>query len=430
LDIPKFISNLTLRQLGTHLVQYTELFTHPYRSWKKVYSQRKTGLDFIVINLIYYFLLLFVILQNFRLAILLVLLEALVTIVPIGIFGVPFLVSTKLFKIRKSWKKLFRVLLLIKLQAAPIIIICALIIKWTDSESIYLIIENLIWLIIMGFIVIVPLINFISIYKKLIWIALNYIFFLIYMLLAGYGFTYFDPEFKLGSKIQLTTPSSEYLNYSIESSSTFHRINFDSYVATYKFLDQDSGRLKSVQFANINLLLLISQNSMNENIRRIKIIDTKLAAIDSNHISHSRDSIIDVVPITQKLLDSIKLNTNNHIYNDLQLYKTAKDSCLYKSNKEYYKMCFENLAHYDSLFADSKITSSILRKVKPLSTAKFAENEIILYYKLPEKYLYRKTNLLLELEEQLENREKKSEYLMNILLYPLVKIEELIYYND
>ena len=58
----------------------------------------------------------------------------------------------------------------------------ALLIKWTDIEILYIIIENYIWLIFILFVLILPLLLKLSIVQKIIWIISNYIFSLLYFL--------------------------------------------------------------------------------------------------------------------------------------------------------------------------------------------------------------------------------------------------------
>ena len=85
------LSKLTLKELGTHLGNYADLYANPIKVWKKIISNRSEGYNLLVLHLIYYCIFIFFIVKEITLAIPLVILEAAITIIPLFLFLIPFL---------------------------------------------------------------------------------------------------------------------------------------------------------------------------------------------------------------------------------------------------------------------------------------------------------------------------------------------------
>jgi len=246
IEFPNFIAKLNPKEFGNHLKQYSELYANPIKSWKKAYSQRKTGYDFTILHIIYYSILVLILLKDFYLTAQIVLLEVLVTLIPLLIFITPFLISKKVFKIRKKWTELFRVFLVIKFQIIPPFVLLILFAKWSEIESLFILVENGIWVVWLCFILVVPFINNISFFLKLFWISMNYFSFLIGFFLIGLIFHFVEQDDKFFTKLQLNTPNQEYQNVWLESSLSMHRIYDKGYVTILQIIDENSVVLKNV----------------------------------------------------------------------------------------------------------------------------------------------------------------------------------------
>jgi len=288
-DFLNFITKLNPKEFGNHLKLYSELYINPVESWKKAYSQGISGYDFIVLHVIYFSTLIFLLVKDFYLTSYLVLIEILLTLIPLIIFIIPFYIFKKLLKFRKKWTHLFRVLLLLKLQFFPLLILLILIAKWSKVEALYLLVDNTVGLIIIFFIIIVPIINPISVFYKLFWITINYLFFLIGVFLIGLGLYFVDTDGNIASKLQIITPNVEYENIWFKHSYFIYRIDDSGYVVILKTIDSSTIFLKKTQLATSELALIIIKNSQNELIRNIiktdslqSINDTSLKETKSN----------------------------------------------------------------------------------------------------------------------------------------------------
>lgn len=426
IDDPNFISKLNPKELGNHLRKYSELFINPVKSWKKAYTQRKSGFDFTTLNIIYYSILVLILLKDFYLTAQIVILEILVTLIPLLIFVVPFAISKKVFRFRKKWTKLFRVFLIIKFQFIPPFVLLVLFTKWSKIESFYILIENGIWFVWLGFILIVPIINKINPLKKLAWVAMNYVFLLFGFFLIGLIFHFAQPNDEFFTKLQLKTPNQEYQSVRLESSWTLNRIIDDGYIVVLQPLDSEFFSINRVQFASPELALIITQNSRNEIIKHQLEIDSILGKMDSTYIS-KRDSyeLDSVITLNNQFLDSIRTKTNEYFYSDLNLYSKAKDSSAFKSNKEYFGLYYNSLKHYEELFTNIETTKKIVSTIEPQSTVQINGSEIVAYYDLPEEYVYEEKKRLMKLKDQLEKRESNSSFMLNLMFYPLDKILDL-----
>jgi len=83
---------------------------------------------------------------------------------------------------------------------------------------------------------------------------------------------------------------------------------------------------------------------------------------------------------------------------------------------------YEYLKHYENLFVNPEIPKEILANIKPQSTVVIDNEETVAYYELSDEYIYSNKNELKELKEKLDKRESKSNFILNLMFYPLEKI--------
>jgi len=426
--LPKFISKLSIKEFGTHLTQYTNLYLKPIDSWKKAYSQRKSGYDFTILNLIYYSTLALLLIKDFYLTAQFVVLDVLLTFVPFIIFIIPFHICTKIFKIHKRWTKFFRVLLIIKFQLTPPLILIILFTQWSEIEIFYIIYNNGLWIMWLAFFSVIPMISFISTLKKVFWITLNYLFFIIGITLFSSLIISVDVNNELINKIQINNPNNEYQNFQLQTSFTINRIEDKNFIAIYKPFESNSVIVSKTQFSTPKLASIIIKNSTNNLIKKQTILDSILSKTDSSYIPKKYE-LYTVPLINIDFLDSINKETELYFYKDLNFLERVKDSSQFNSNKQYFSLYFDYLKHYEQLFINKKNRIEIISNLIPLSKVEIDSNQIVAYYELPNQYIFNKKEELISLKIELDEREFKSNFLLTIILYPIEKILELIEYD-
>ena len=144
------LSKFNYKEIGYHLANYADLFIKPLNCWRKAIDSGKQGYNFIVLHLIYYTLFILLFNQDLYYAIPLALFEVFYTLIPLIIFLPSFKVSSWLFNKKYSWKSLFRLLLVIKLQAIPICLVFIKLAIWSKEEIFYIYFQNFLGLIFLG----------------------------------------------------------------------------------------------------------------------------------------------------------------------------------------------------------------------------------------------------------------------------------------
>lgn len=416
IDLTDIISKLNPRQLGAHLKTYANLYLKPIKSWKKAFSQRKEGYDFIILHLIYYTLLVILILQDIYLSIQIVILELIVTLIPILIFIIPFKLCTHLFRIRKTWIKLFWTFLVIKFQFIPPIVFLIIIYKWSNFEPLWIIVENIIMLIWLAFILVIPLIISLKPLQRFTWIVLNYVSFLIAFSAIVLTIEKSDEGEELLQKISIDTPDNEYTGVTLQSS----LISDDKYLAV--LTDSVSNYyIMRVQFVTPELELEILKNDRNQDIKQWIISDSILSTIDSNYVQEPSKYKIDtdVLQINLATLDSLRNDYNKYFYKDLKMFKAYAESSQYKSNKEYFKLYYEYLSYYERLFTEFKTIEEIINTQKIERTLSLDSTKILVLYQLDSTFIFPRKAELNNLVLKLENRSLKTNFIGKILFFPI-----------
>lgn len=108
------------KTIADNFQKYIRIYTHPFDSYKKVLTTRKTSLEFITLHLIYYGVILFLISKSFLSVLTIIGLELIMTLIPFIVFLTPFLIAKKVIGFKNRVNRLFRIILLIKLQFLPI----------------------------------------------------------------------------------------------------------------------------------------------------------------------------------------------------------------------------------------------------------------------------------------------------------------------
>src|SRR5690606_11563883 len=151
-----------------------ELYLNPVESWRQTLKEGQKGFNFIVLHLIYYSMLILIIFQDWNRVIQFVLLEVVITIFPFLFFLLPFFIFNRICALGISWHAFFRLLLIFKLQVIPLIVLLVTFYNWSGLEESFQFINDILWLIWIGMLVLLPLLIRIKWWQRFMWICANY----------------------------------------------------------------------------------------------------------------------------------------------------------------------------------------------------------------------------------------------------------------
>lgn len=420
------LNKLTIKELGNHISNYINLYIKPIDSWKKAAASGNSGFDFVILHLVYFTLLILLIIKDLYLAIPLCIIEIIITLVPLIIFIFPYKISAFLFKKELNWKQLFRLLLVIKLQTIPIFFILHKFANYTQSEDLFILVDNFIWIIWIGFIAIFPIVSNLKFSQKIILLILNYTSFISFFLLSITLFSNINVFGKLGDDIMLLTPDKEYSNNNINSSNSNLFIQDSLYLLIGEQNNQKNLIIKKTQFVDLQLSIYYNKTVRNKSIKNIIELDSIICSKDNSRIS-KKDSLQTLYykeEINKRVLDSLRNKLTSNIENDLKLTDSLKKYAKFKSNRNYYKALNLYLTDYNKSYIDNNRISEVLKIIEKKEYLKIDNGEYLIMLNINESAYDKFKKPYLELKEKLEIRAKKSNYLMGIIFWPLEKILE------
>ena len=422
--LPKILSKVNFKELGDNLKNYTDLYLKPISAWKKAFNQEKSGYNFTVLHIIYYTLLVLLIVQDIYLSIQLVILEIIITLIPLLFFLTPYKIGVKFFGVKERLIKVFRTFLIIKFQFIPSLCLMILLAKWSSSEILFIIFDNFIWGLCIGFIIAVPIICSLKLWQRLTWILLNYIFFLIGILIIGFVLSEFGDNDVLSKKLSNVTPNREYESIKRQSKTKF--LFTDNEIVTILNVKDSLFHILAINPSSHYIKLAILQNSRNELIENWKKNDSIIANSNQSHTSESAKYKIDkdAIKLDLDILLKYYRYFNKKYDEDMQLYNVAKDSCIYTNNKEYFKYCYEYYSFYKSIFTNLNLTKKIIVNQKAKDLVHINGSNVVVLYELDSTLTYPNKLELNELEKKLEKRANQSDIIMRILFYPIILITE------
>ena len=326
----EFLSKLSISDLRKHFSNITVLYLKPIKSWKKIISYRKESYDFFILFVLYYSVIVFFLISNSKYVIPITILELLLTIIPFSFLYLPFVFFRKKWNIKIKSNRLFRLLFVLKIQFNIVLIGVLLLAKWTEMESLYIIIENYIWLILLAFISVLPLLLQLKITQKILWIFTNYVFSLFFFLLLFLIFFKIPDIDLLVEKITLKTPTVENLNFSYEYNFSDIRLDDKFYIALF---EANSGKffLRNTQFGTTELVLEIMKLDSKNLKNKIRILDS-LKQLSENEIEFDSFEFTNK-KINKTYLDSLRLEFNEVFYGDLKLTDSLISNTQFNSNK-------------------------------------------------------------------------------------------------
>ncbi len=435
IDPIPFLSSFKKETFVHHVKTFINFYTNPISAWRKAYSNRKEGVDYVIIHAIYYVFLILILSVDYKKIFLIFLLEIVWTIVPTIVLYIPFYFFINRYKKQKKLKHLFRVLVTAKMQIYPIYIF-SLVVSSAFKLEIFnwiLLVSILInWILI---IISIPIVSRISILAKTSWIFINYIFVLLFLSSVSISYNYFfNKEFVEFSNKSLAgiSPPDDFSLYYDQLEGALDTISDSCYVISYHKLNPERPTYK-YQLGSIDLVRDIVFSSSHKLSAHIKSLDS-LEQIEYQDILLKLEipgSYI-LPNLTYNYLDSALVRNTNMINKDLQVVNHAIKECKFESNRKYFKLLNELLTEYDSLSQNfyfempEKFSSIYITSIQP------DESSHILLLKYETDRFINLKKQIKKIEQEFDTRE--SFYLFPIqffafpiefIFYVIDKIEEL-----
>lgn len=420
------LNKLSLKELGKHLSNYCNLYVKPIETWKKAIDLRNSSYDFIVLNLVYFTILILLVVKDLYLAIPICIVEIILTLFPFLIFIGPYKISSFLFKIQWKWNRLFRLLIIIKLQILPLFYLLFKFANYSESENIYLLTDNFILLVWIGFIVIFPLISNLKYFQKIIWIFLNYIFFIGLILIGVAFFSEINFMGKFGDEIMLLSPAREYSDNNTKLTNSMLFIDDSSYMLIGTENKPNVISYQATQFVDLRLYLLFNNKVRNNLIRDRIRLDSIMCINDKTKISikDSLQSLYDKKEINIKVLDSFREILHDNFQKDLILTDSLSKFSKFKSNRKYYNKLNLYLDDYCRSYFNQNEINEIYKNAKEKTILKLERGLYITLLKIDNSIYDNTKKPYIELRKELEERENKANWVASVFFYPIDKILE------
>lgn len=392
-EITDILLKLRINDIKVHLKNYLNLYLHPIFSWKMAINN-KDEYNLIIMHSIYYTLLLFIfVADNFKQALAITTLEIILTLIPFLIFVIPNTFCIKIFDPHITNKKIFILFTIIKFQFLPIIVLISILEKKLEYEPIYIILENIETIVLVLFVITIPIIISLKLWKKILWICLNYLFLSLGICFIVLSIDYIDNKDKTIQKHFSCTPNLEFLFYA-QDLDIKEKILDNKYLITAELKDS-STLLSNPQYISRDLYSILNKNTMNSIAKK-----------------YSKNTIL-------KYIDSLEFDINHDFENNLNATNLSKDSSIYKSNKEYFGLYYDYLKYYNNLFTNPSNRKKIYSTQKIESVLKIDKNKYLVLYNLDSTYIYPQKQKLLEIDHDFEIRFNLSCLFTNILFYPI-----------
>lgn len=425
-SLSEFLSKLSINELGKHFNNISELYTNPIKSWKRIISYRKESYDLFLLFVVYYSIIVSFIISNTKYIIPITILELVLTIIPFSFLYPPFLFFRKKWNKKIKSNRLFRLLFVLKIQFNILPFGLIILAKWTGIESLYIIIENLLWLILLIFISAFPLLLNLKIIQKTLWICTNYVFSLIFFLLLVL-FSEKNSDFELlGEKIATQTPNTENLKFNNEYNFSDIEIDSKYYIALFD-VNNKKVVFRNTQFGTINLVYDIMQLNSRNLKNKVRILDS-LKRLPDNNIEIDSFSFHNE-KINKIFLDSLRLKFDKLFYADLILTDSLKANALFNSNKKFYKLINSHLTYYDSIYTSEKAIKKIIN-TKPEFIVETDENGYAVIFEYKDPIILKRKVEINKMRTEFERRENYSTFFQKIYTYPIVLFINITLLNN
>lgn len=393
------------------------VYLSPITSWKKALNNRKQHSHFIYICFINYLILSLLFYNNIIFALRLLFVDVIFTIIPFITLLPAFYYFVKKYNKTITYKKLFLIIFLIKLQIAPFILILLKVYIITNYDDVYILIQILIVIIYILFTIVIPFLINVNNYIKSIWIFINYISFQMFLfLLITISFknnNFF--QFLLNSSLK--TPQIEYQLFNNQIIDVYKKLDNFNYYTIVK--NNDTAYEVTPIFIPTELAVVYLDQILK--YRKIQIAHSSLIGSNCNIYERNVNE-----KYNYNFADSVNLHFTNEILYDISICDTFIKETQFIKNKEYYISYKNYLNNFYMSNYDIKQVNYILENSSYLDEYLFNSNIKLKIYEINDNYL---VNDFVEFEDKRYYFEKNQYYYelpLKVYFYPLLYILEFL----
>lgn len=220
-SIINLFNKISLQKIGEILSLIADLYISPVKSWRRVLTQRKSSLDYFVVFVLFYGVMLFLISWDIKSVIINIIINLILNTIPFLFLLIPLLLFKKLYNKRIKYNRLYRLFFLFKVQLFPLIYFSIQIADWAGIESPYLFSSISTLLFDLLIILVIPFLLNTNTKQKTLLICINYIFACFYVLFLNILLNSFNGDIKkLYDKTKHYTPEIEFKNMMREYNKT------------------------------------------------------------------------------------------------------------------------------------------------------------------------------------------------------------------
>jgi hypothetical protein len=436
-SILNIFNKITIQKIGEYLSMFVDLYIKPVKSWKRIINVRKTSIDYFIIYILFFGILVFIITWDFRIVIKYVFVNLLITVIPFAFLLIPYVIFSRLWKKHLKFNRLYRLFFVFYIQIFPFVHFPIILAQWAYVEAPYIFASNLTVLFDLLLILVVPLILKLKFKQKLIWIICNYIFVSFYLISMNKILDVSSDFRIILNKVEYLSPKAEFE----EILSNYKRS--DVYIvenSIYLWSKKENDRFNiNAQYCTLFTSDYVIE-SINKRLNKISSF-THLDFLDPNILNsknpftiyneifnqYKKDSTslkfaFNPISNTEKTkMDSLWNSFNEIFYSDLKLMDSLKNHAKFESNRKYADYIFNYLKQYDSIATDS-ISIRKLTIDGPVNFIEFENSLDLLTYSLDNSYINYPLQGIVDRNIDYSEKYEKSDIVRDVLYYPLFKL--------
>lgn len=428
--IDAIVKHLSIENISKHFKDFIKLYTSPLDTYKIIASSESASLNYTIQTVIYYCIFLFIISFDISIALRGIALELLLNLIAFLILLGPFKISDYFNLHKYKYDKLYRLLLIIKIQTVPPVLLLFLLAHDQQNSSLYNIFENLSWIIWIIIIIVPPLVFGNARLSKYLWILGNYIVFIFCFAFFSAVTSKFQSSENNNSKFSSLTPNFEYIDFESKYQQSDIILIDTLFLGIFEQSDSNKISITRTQFVTSDIYLSIIRKTLNELNGTLKSIDSLSRIID---IKNTVD--IDSLSYGQKFndneivsihfLDSLRNITNIKFNSDIDLLKEYSEKSTYKRNITYFNSLVDYLHKYNATYTSTELMNELLNKSTLIESLEISKKQTLVLFRVDTDIYEPERSAYMAAKKRVENDYKSGSFIFRVLFKPL----EFIIFN-